>query len=524
MMCNSSISSCTSTPSSFNYTYGDATHHHAVTHVGPASPAGTDYVYNANGDMVRRGTDVLAYDMLRRLISVTNANGTTTFVYDGDGGRVKKVNGPDTFIYIGKLFECRVPCKITDNNNNTVWSSSGSKHIFGGSARIAIKPVTTTGTEINYFHSDHLGSSSVITDQTGAKVADYAYLPYGDNLPTSGTDFRYKYTGQEKDVQTGLYFYNARYYDPVLGRFISADIIISNPRNPQAFNRYSYVMNGPLNYNDPSGHWRIGISFHYFVGGDISYDFHNGHFRGGAGVGMGGGVSVGNGNWDIGASNEWYVDGGYDNKLKSSYVTAKYGQGIQGPSGSMHGWGASGTYYEGGEYQIGGGVGYAGVGVNAGYSSFGKGSWSLGGTILQAGATYDYGTKKWNYSYTIDKEELKNAYYAGVESRQYNGYGAEGGNKTFNYMIDWLGTVMAGWVPADHHDKGYGTPGASKAAIDFGLFTDMMAGAISNTFETNGLFRAAVGLAISPLYYGAVTAGGGPAFREGQRGAAQQTP
>jgi RHS repeat-associated protein len=62
-----------------------------------------------------------------------------------------------------------------------------------------------------------------------------------------------KFTGQELDG-TGLYYYGARYYDPTIGRFISADTIIPNPTDTQAFNRYSYCLNNPLKYIDPSGH------------------------------------------------------------------------------------------------------------------------------------------------------------------------------------------------------------------------------------------------------------------------------
>ena len=62
-----------------------------------------------------------------------------------------------------------------------------------------------------------------------------------------------KFTGQRLDG-TGLYYYNARYYDPTIGRFISTDTVIPDPTNPQAFNRYSYCLNNPLKYIDPSGH------------------------------------------------------------------------------------------------------------------------------------------------------------------------------------------------------------------------------------------------------------------------------
>lgn len=70
-----------------------------------------------------------------------------------------------------------------------------------------------------------------------------------------------RFTGQEQDPETGLYFYNARYYNPVLGRFISPDSIVPEPGNPQSLNRYSYVENNPVNRIDPSGHFSFGKFF-----------------------------------------------------------------------------------------------------------------------------------------------------------------------------------------------------------------------------------------------------------------------
>jgi RHS repeat-associated protein len=61
------------------------------------------------------------------------------------------------------------------------------------------------------------------------------------------------YTGQ-RDVGLGLYHYNARFYDPLLKRFISADTIVSNAKDPQTLNRYAYTLNSPMRYVDPSGH------------------------------------------------------------------------------------------------------------------------------------------------------------------------------------------------------------------------------------------------------------------------------
>jgi RHS repeat-associated protein len=96
----------------------------------------------------------------------------------------------------------------------------------------------------------------VITDSASAKVQAVTYYPYGatrTNLPGTPVNVPYKYTGKELD-NTGLYYYEARYYDAVLGRFISADTIVPDPEDPQDLNRYSYVDNNPLRYTDPTGH------------------------------------------------------------------------------------------------------------------------------------------------------------------------------------------------------------------------------------------------------------------------------
>ncbi|MCG3113837.1 MAG: hypothetical protein MCM46_18690 [Candidatus Manganitrophus sp. SB1] len=365
MTCNSSISSCTA--SSPNYTYGDLAHRHAVTHVGPL-PGGIDYSYNANGDMIRRGTDVLGYDVQARLTSVSNATGTTTFVYDGDGGRVKKINGSVTNIYIGKLWECTLSASATSCKSGSAWTSANVKHIFAGSARIAIKPVTTTD-EIKYFHADHLGSTSVVTDQAGGKIAEYIYRPYGDNFLIAGSDFRYKYTSQEKDDQTGLYFYNARYYDPVLARFISPDSILPDLANPQAFNRYSYVYNNPLIYTDPTGHCPVCFIAAGIVMGALS-----------AGV---------QSDWNMEAMIIGGTIGGISGGVGSA-VSTSVGGGIiggfyGGMTGGMVGGGLYSAYYGGNIIEgmgMGAAFGAAGGMLTAGVGNYYGDNWTVGRVLM----------------------------------------------------------------------------------------------------------------------------------------------
>jgi RHS repeat-associated protein len=97
-------------------------------------------------------------------------------------------------------------------------------------------------------------SSSPESSSSGALLGTIKYAPFGQTRSITGSIATDKlFTGQILD-DTGLYYYNARYYDPTIGRFISADTVIPNPANPQCFNRYSYCLNNPLRYTDPSGH------------------------------------------------------------------------------------------------------------------------------------------------------------------------------------------------------------------------------------------------------------------------------
>jgi len=96
---------------------------------------------------------------------------------------------------------------------------------------------------VSYFHKDHLGSSTVMANSSGAQVEVTDYMPFGSQRSLTGTDISdYRFTDEEFDSETALYNYNARLYDPVIGRFISADPIVPRPFNPQSLNRYSSLL------------------------------------------------------------------------------------------------------------------------------------------------------------------------------------------------------------------------------------------------------------------------------------------
>jgi RHS repeat-associated protein len=134
-------------------------------------------------------------------------------------------------------------------------------YYYAGNVRVAMRVQTATQNEVYYLHGDHLGSASLATYGSGPYIGQVVsdsptrYYPFGETRYGGGglpTDRRF--TGQIQEQSLGLYDYGARFYDPSLNRFISADTIVPSPGNPQSLNRYSYVLGNPLKYTDPTGH------------------------------------------------------------------------------------------------------------------------------------------------------------------------------------------------------------------------------------------------------------------------------
>jgi RHS repeat-associated protein len=110
-----------------------------------------------------------------------------------------------------------------------------------------------------YYLTDHLGSTSVLlTSSNGIKGGSTTrYHPFGSYRGTapSQTVTDRNYTGHAHNDDLGLIYMNARYYLPSIGRFLSADTLVPDPSNPQQYNRYTYVLNNPLRFTDPTGHY-----------------------------------------------------------------------------------------------------------------------------------------------------------------------------------------------------------------------------------------------------------------------------
>ncbi|MGB4979779.1 MAG: RHS repeat-associated core domain-containing protein [Anaerolineae bacterium] len=165
---------------------------------------------------------------------------TASYVYDGDGNRVKETIGAVTRVFVGNTYEI---------DNGTV-----KKYYYAGAMRVA----ENSGGVLYYLLTDHLGSTAPTLNSSGVRVTELRYYPYGAARYNTGNQVTtYRFTGQRWDSGTALYFYQSRWYDPLIGRFLQADTIVPQPENPQNLNRYSYVGNQPLGFSDPSGHAAI---------------------------------------------------------------------------------------------------------------------------------------------------------------------------------------------------------------------------------------------------------------------------
>jgi len=138
---------------------------------------------------------------------------------------------------------------------NHQWNGSYAESLLFFIMLIACLIMTCSETKagVVYYHPDHLGSASVLTDELGSISGEIQYYPYGDTFSDMGLSLpHYTYTDQESDRETSLSYYGARYLDTELGKFLSPDPL-SDITYPQDLNPYQYARGNPLVYIDPDG-------------------------------------------------------------------------------------------------------------------------------------------------------------------------------------------------------------------------------------------------------------------------------
>jgi RHS repeat-associated protein len=224
-------------------------------HVVGTTGNGRNFHPDSNGNIDYDGLRTIIYNYENMPTSVDSVN----FTYDGNATRIKKSSPGVTTVYIDKFYECTKLTQYTD--------FACTKFIFAGNTRIALN----VGNETRFYHPDHQGSTSAVTDKYGYSTDDISYFPFGERRQAGSASVTHLYTGQELDG-TGFYNYNARLYDPNLGRFMTPDSIVPDYTNPQSFNRYGYALNNPMRFADPTGHYPEDTSSDF----DFDIDFELG--------------------------------------------------------------------------------------------------------------------------------------------------------------------------------------------------------------------------------------------------------
>ncbi len=191
------------------------------------------------------------YDALGRLRSYEVAGRTGSMNYDGRGRKVRRSRG----VIDSEIYFHTIGSHVLSTYRIAGGQGQWQTYLAAAGRRLA---VVDGRDEVRFLHPDRLGSTRAITrtdPNTGLPevVWQAEYLPYGTEVGATGTGDNYRFTGQELDPGVGIYDYGARYYDPTLRRFLQADGKLGDPSDPRTLNRYSYSLNHPLRFVDPSG-------------------------------------------------------------------------------------------------------------------------------------------------------------------------------------------------------------------------------------------------------------------------------
>ena len=246
------------------YSYGEGAGPHAVT-----GANGKIYMYDANGNNVADDDRIINYYTFDKPSSISKDGHTTSFAYGPDRNRFRRIDesgaGTTTTRYVGDV-------EIISRDDGT---EERKRYIAGAAIETTFySNGSETGRDTVYTFFDHLGSMDVITDASGdiaqelsfgawgqrRDAINWAELDVNDLLADLGPAFDTSittrgFTGHEMVDAVGVIHMNGRIYDPILGRFLQADPHVQDVASTQNQNRYTYVLNNPLNATDPSGYF-----------------------------------------------------------------------------------------------------------------------------------------------------------------------------------------------------------------------------------------------------------------------------
>lgn len=208
--------------------------------------ASSPYQYDAAGNMIADGSHTYTYDAENRLTSVDGGT-TASYLYDASGRRVQKAVGSSQTQYIYDL-SGNVASEL---DQNLVWKNA---YIHMNGTLVAQYTIGSPRTA--FILADHLGSTRLLTDMNQSVVQNLDYLPYGELNSTDTGITTHEFTGDEQDAESDLAHTWFRQYSSSMGRWMTPDpagLAAVDPANPQSWNRYSYVLNIPLELADRLG-------------------------------------------------------------------------------------------------------------------------------------------------------------------------------------------------------------------------------------------------------------------------------
>src|SRR5262249_17468241 len=207
----------------------------------------------------------IAWTSYNKPASISQGARTISFLDGPDHQRFKQVTPEGTTLYFA-AFGAVSELAVSANSRWTDYLSVGNVAVGARFHNINAETVST-----RYFHTDHLGSIAAITDENGGLVERLSYDAWGKRRVFNGQDdptgslvsqTTRGFTGEEELSVAGLVHLNGRVYDPLIARMLSADPVVPDALNAQAWNRYSYVGNDPLAFTDPSGFSWLSQFFH----------------------------------------------------------------------------------------------------------------------------------------------------------------------------------------------------------------------------------------------------------------------
>ncbi len=253
-----------------------------------------EMIYDNVGNMVNQKDHLkglvkdIVYDSYNRIIEVNDCDGARvgSYWYDDQGFRVRKVARKEfegeirqvELVYPSMYFGFEK--QRTAEGVEIPETQSAVNNIYLNGVRVAV--MTPAGKTL-YYLTDQVDSVKVVVNDLGVPVSRMEYLPYGETWFQEGDEkHNPKYNSQELDKETGFYFYNARNYDPQIGRFVTADNVIDGEFSTQGWNRYMYVKGNPVVYRDPTGHaGKDGSPSGFYKDKNISMDIESHDGKGG---------------------------------------------------------------------------------------------------------------------------------------------------------------------------------------------------------------------------------------------------